>query len=791
MTLRISFFIPLLLVVSTIASSLLIYLDAKGTAEERIRKETLSRVNLDITRLENILYNILTERENGLEDAKLNLSVTAMDPVIKILSLVDENNNIILSNRYSLEGVNATQALKGFDQFIAQKIKLQNTPDVKFLDTDDNVLHGYYPIVLKLESSVGLPTKKVGVLFMEVNIKNKLAVAFNAVATQSIEFAIVMLLVSLLVAALLHKLISRRLALLSKASRQLAAGELDVQVNLKGRDELALLGKAFDDMALQIRNDIHHRIAAETELREFNETLEQRVFERTELLHKAQSIGHIGNWNWNVSTDELYWSDEIFRIFGYQANELKPSYIEFMSILHSDGIDKIKNSEEMAFSNSEGESYSLDHRILLPNGEERWVHEEVVAEFSGEGKGVKLSGTIQDITERKLIENNLRAAKNEAERLSEAKSDFLSRMSHELRTPMNAILGFSQLLNMQPLTEKQHTSVDEIETAGKHLLALITDLLDLSRIEAGRTLVVLESVNLNEVLSEAAKITESLILENNLSLSINCEADYKVIADVIRLRQVFVNLLSNASKYNNKGKTIKVTCSVQDDVIKVMVTDEGVGIDSEMINKLFIPFERLGAEFTGVDGTGIGLALSKQLIEHMSGKIGVESTPGQGSTFWVEIPRAKQRHIHADNINNPLDGEHICNILYIEDNIANLRVVEQMIEYFDQLKLMSAQNGNYGIELAKEYKPDLILLDINLPDINGYQVLNVLRDNKITKDIPIIAISADAMPINIERGLEAGFNDFLAKPIELNILIEALNKFINCNKLVSNGDYNV
>lgn len=790
MTLRISFLVPLLLIVSTIASSLLVYFDSKQVAEERIRKETVTRVNLDISRLKNVLYNLLTEKEHGLQDARLNLSVTAMDPVIKILSLVDENNKIILSNRYSLEGTTATQSLKGFDQLVAQKIKLQNTPEVKFLDTDNHLLHGYYPIVLKLERSVGLPAKKVGILFMEVNIANRLAAVFNTAATRSIEFAIVMLVVSLFVAALLHQLISRRLALLSNASGRLAAGELDTQVNLKGRDELALLGKAFDDMAAQIKEDIQRRTIAESELREFNDTLEQRVAERTILLNEAQNIGHIGNWSWDVSSSEVYWSDEIYKIFGYQVNEVKPTYDRIIYAIHPEDIDKIKKSEEMAFAS--GQRHSIDHRIVLQNGDVRWVHEEAIADIDSEGNPTSLSGTVQDITERKIIENNLREAKDEAERLSEAKSDFLSHMSHELRTPMNAILGFAQLLNMQQLTEKQHTSVDEIETAGQHLLALISDLLDLGRIEAGRTLVVLENVNLKEIIDEAVKITESLMHENNLSLTINCDTNYKVIADTIRLRQVFVNLLSNATKYNRKGKTININCSNQDDVIKIEVTDEGVGIASKMLNKLFVPFERLGAELTGVDGMGIGLTLSKKLIEHMNGKIGVDSTLGQGSTFWVEIPMTKQRHIHADNIIDALnDKKNICSILYIEDNISNLSVVEQMLQYFDQLKLMSAHNGNYGIELAKEYKPDLILLDINLPDINGYQVLNVLRSNKITREIPVVALSADGLPINVQRGLEAGFDEYLVKPLELDVLIETLNRLWEGKKIFSNGYVNV
>ena len=646
MTLRIAIIVPLLLAISAIASSLLLYVSTKNSAEDNIRKEVISRVNLDITRLQNVLYNILTEKGDRLVDARLNLSVTAMEPLIKTLAVIDKNNKVILANKYSFENGDASQVLNNFDQFIFQQIKSKSKPVVNFLKADSNILNGYYPVVLKLESIEGVPKKQAGALFVEVNIKNKLAAAFQAAAEQAIKFAVIMLFVALLLAYLLHILITRRLTILSRASEQLAAGKLDTQVNLHGADELALLGKAFDKMALQIKEDINLRQTAELELRNFNEELERRVEERTELLNEAQRIGRLGNWSWNISTNELYWSDEIYKIYGYEPKEIKPSYELFVSNFHPDDFESIKTAGDASICY--GGHYSLDHRITLPNGDERWVHEEIIAEEIKDNAPVILSGTVQDITERKLIEHNLIAAKEEAERFSEAKSEFLSRMSHELRTPMNAILGFSQLLDMEPISEKQHSFVGEISTAGNHLLALIGDLLELSRIEAGGTLIVTEAVNLKEVLSEAVKFTESLMSENNLSLSINDDTDFEVMADSTRLRQVLVNLLSNAAKYNNKNRSVNVNCEVYGDNVKVMISDEGNGIAPDLLDKLFTPFERLGAEKTGIDGTGIGLSLSKQLVEMMDGKIGVESKLGQGSIFWVELPMGNHHNDVAE-----------------------------------------------------------------------------------------------------------------------------------------------
>ena len=781
MTFRISFIVPLLLAVSTIASSLLIYLDSKRVAENNIRSDVLSQVKMDITRLQNILYNRLTEKDNSYQDARLNLSVTAMVPIIRTLILADENDKILLANRYTLEGSIASRSVNGFDRAIAQKTKLQNIPVVRFLKKNDTILHGYYPVILQLESSYGKPTKRVGVLFTEVNIGSKLSAAYREAAIRSLEFAGVMLFVSVLVAFLLHHLISRRLQILNMASREFAAGKLDTQVNLKGKDELALLGNTFDEMALRIKEDIHRREVDELELRKLNDSLEDRVAERTALLNEAQSIGHIGNWNWDVSSGDLSWSDEIFRIFGYQPGEIQPTYERFMSMIHPDDVARIKKSEQEAFS--KGKRHSIDHRIILLNGEERWVHEEAIACLNSQGETVSLSGTVQDITDRKIIENNLIDAKNEAERSNEAKSVFLSHMSHELRTPLNAILGFAQILELDSKSDQQSGFINEITVAGNHLLGLITELLDLGRIEAGRIMIVMESIHLDDVIHEAVKMTRSMMEQNDLSFNLLCESGYQVIADNIRLRQVLVNLLSNAAKYNRKGGSISLSCKQDKDVIKIIITDTGIGIAEQNLPKLFTPFERAGAEFSGVDGTGIGLALSKQLVELMNGRIGVESRQEEGSTFWVELPVAKQMKIHPNKPGNVMlkisDNLHI---LYIEDNVANVRVVETLLGQFNQLKVISACNGNYGIELARELLPDIILLDIKLPDINGYQVLSMLRNMKITKNIPVIALSADALPLDIERGLEAGFDGYLTKPVELNRLIEVLNKFAGVKK---------
>jgi len=387
---------------------------------------------------------------------------------------------------------------------------------------------------------------------------------------------------------------------------------------------------------------------------------------------------------------------------------------------------------------------------------------------------------VRDITERKQTETALRTARNEAEQANHAKSEFLSRMSHELRTPMNAILGFAQVLQLENLASTQNNYVQEIQDAGNHLLSLINELLDLSRIEAGKLAAAIQSVDVKSVVAQAIHLVESQTSEKQLTLINECKDDMLMLADPMRLRQILVNLLSNSAKYNCDNGFIYVDCQKEaNNMLRLTVTDTGIGINPENINKLFHPFERLGAENSGIDGTGIGLALSIQLAKLMGGTMGVESTPGKGSTFWLELPL-------ATTTGNPEQTESFKGIdtlpanknvvLYIEDNAANLKVVEAVFQHHPDLRLISATNGRYGLELARHYQPAAILLDIHLPDISGYTVLTELRSNNTTRNIPVIALSADAMPLDIERGREAGFDDYLTKPVKLDLLMNTLEK---------------
>ncbi len=529
-------------------------------------------------------------------------------------------------------------------------------------------------------------------------------------------------------------------------------------------------------------HDITEQKRVEAELERHRAHLEELVRERTaELaarerqLRRAQEIAHLGHWSVNVQTGELDWSDEIYRIFGREPRAYTPTRDRFYEAVHPEDLENLLQAQAQAFA--QGVVFRVDHRIVLPDGGIRWVHEEAVAERDAEGRPLRLTGTVQDITARKAAEEELLRAKQEAEQANRAKSEFLARMSHELRTPMNAILGFTQVLEMQPLSSDQREFVAEIHRAGDHLLALIDELLDLSRIEAVRLAVNIATVQLGPLMDQAMQLVRPLISGRGLSLTIGCLEDLAVLADAMRLRQVLVNLLSNAAKYNREGGHITLECRTTDgERLRLAITDTGPGIPPEKQAGLFLPFERLGAESSEVDGTGIGLALCKQLMELMGGSIGVEAAPGQGATFWIELPLARA----AASARPPAQAAEAstvtqrCHVLCMEDNAANLRLVETILQGWPNMSLLSATNGEYGLELARRYRPDIILMDIHLPGRDGYTVLEALQADAGTRDIPVIALSADAMPLDVERGLKAGFKAYLTKPVNIEDLLAAL-----------------
>jgi PAS domain S-box-containing protein len=398
--------------------------------------------------------------------------------------------------------------------------------------------------------------------------------------------------------------------------------------------------------------------------------------------------------------------------------------------------------------------------------------------------GYLLIGT--DNSVRKQVELELINAMSIAKKANLAKSDFLSSMSHELRTPLGAILGFAQLIESgtpQP-TPSQKRSVEQILKAGWYLLELINEVLDLALIESGKLSLSPEPVSLADVMLECQTMIEPQAQQRGIRVSFpRLDVPHIVRADRTRVKQVLINLLSNAIKYNRAAGTVVVSCAVSaPGRVRIRVEDTGEGLSPENIEQLFQPFNRLGQAATAEEGTGIGLVVCKRLVELMGGVIGVESTVGEGSTFWIELNLATGLH-HAGSkavaaaVAHELQQSqtHMRTLLYVEDNPANLMLVEDLIARRPDIRLLTARDGDSGIEIARASLPDVILMDINLPGISGVQALKVLAQDAATARIPVVALSANAVPRDIERGMEAGFFRYLTKPIKVDEFMDALD----------------
>ena len=421
-------------------------------------------------------------------------------------------------------------------------------------------------------------------------------------------------------------------------------------------------------------------------------------------------------------------------------------------------------------------------------------------ESDAQGKPLHSMGTVQDISERHQAQETLRQlnaeleqrvaqrtvelerAKNEAEQANNAKSDFLSRMSHELRTPLNGILGFAQLLaynTAHELDPEQADYVQEIIHAGENLLALINEVLDLSRIESGRLELEPMPLAIAQTVRECVMMVQTPAAERNVTISVNSTGDYVVRADRLRLRQILLNLLSNAVKYNREGGSVAISCRGSGDGwARVSVQDSGRGIAADDLTRLFRPFERLQSAYDGIEGSGIGLVISRQLTEAMGGSIGVESIAGEGSTFWVEFPlltgSATEPQHNLVAMQAAMSSS--CNVLYIEDNPISVRLVQKSIAGRLGIVILGACTAELGLQMARAHHPDIILLDINLPGMNGFEALGILKSDAVTRDIPVIAISANAMERDIKKGLDAGFVDYLSKPVDIIQLLLVISR---------------
>ena len=468
--------------------------------------------------------------------------------------------------------------------------------------------------------------------------------------------------------------------------------------------------------------------------------------------------------------------DEIFHIINQESRQ--PAIIPVQDTLAHGTIHGLAN-----------------HTVLIAlDGSECAIADSCAPIRDRAGQVVGTVLVFRDVTkeyaaQRALEESNvqLKDAKSAADKANLAKSDFLSSISHELRTPLNAILGFAQLMETAtPVpTAAQATRIAQILQAGWHLLTLINEILDLTMIESGKVSLSQEPVSLADVLKECQTMMEPQAQQRGIRMTFPKFDNHSFVwADRTRLKQIIINLLSNAIKYNREHGTVVVDrVMVAPNRMRISIQDTGVGLAPGKVAQLFQPFNRLGQETGGVSGTGIGLVVTKKLTELMDGVLGVESTVGKGSLFWIELrsTAAPTLAVGGVTLAAPVQRRRPANarlrtLLYVEDNPANMLLVEQLIAQHSDLKMLTAVNGTLGIELAHATQPDVILMDINLPGISGFEALKLLRSDPLTAHIPVVALSANAMPRDIEKGLEAGFFSYLTKPIKVNEFSESLNE---------------
>ncbi|MDH3335115.1 MAG: PAS domain S-box protein [Rhodospirillaceae bacterium] len=662
---------------------------------------------------------------------------------------------------------------------------------------------------------------------------------------------------------------------------------------------IGLLSSEGENLYIALARDISERKEAE-----------EKANRNATNLANAQRIAHFGSYEWNITTGELLWSDEHYRIWELAPQSVVPSFDLFIERVHPEDVERA--GEAIKYAIDTGEPLDMNIRLLMPDGRVKFVESLGEVKYDDNGTAVGMSGTIhdvtkeheirialsesearfrgfaestsdwfwemddqlrvsylserfesvtghpassvlgktrreladpehvkadkekwekhfseldfhrpfrnfeyeilpqfggvavtisvsgvpifdetgkfrgyrgsgEDVTERKIIQQKLLAAKEEAENANKAKSQFLSSMSHELRTPLNSILGFTQLLQLDPttpLTDKQKDSTNQVIKSGHHLLDLIDQVLELAKIEAGNMSVSIEPVQIRDLVGECLDMISSMASKRHININYDMDKtpDAVVMGDRVSTKQVLLNLLSNAVKYNRESGSISVDVKIIDNKkMYLSVSDTGPGIPKEKQGRVFEPFNRLGHESSEIEGTGIGLVITREMLHMMNGEIGFNSEEGKGTTFWIELPLAdddalksggtSKKQSNTDALKKFIGAKNgQALILYVEDNPANQQLMEKVFENIENIDLIITDNAESGIEIATSKMPDTILMDINLPGISGIDATIKLKQMEKTKNIPVIAITAAAMSHEIEKAKDAGFDAYLAKP---------------------------
>ena len=496
-------------------------------------------------------------------------------------------------------------------------------------------------------------------------------------------------------------------------------------------------------------------------------------------LEEAQRLARLGSWSWDPRSDEASWSPQMYEIFGRDVS-LGPATGEpFFQYVHGDDRERVSSGYAQAFA--DGSCLELDFRIVAGDGAERALH---AVGRQDPGRPGWYLGTIQDVSDQRRIQRELVEASARAESANRAKSEFLARMSRELRTPLNTIIGFGQLLELEGLGPRERNHVSLVLKEARHLLELLNRVLDIAKTEAGEISILPEPVALADSIRYVFALVARLAHEHDVRLHIDAEGleeDLRVRADRTRLNQVLLALITNAIKYNRAGGRVDVSIALTSTGrVRTSISDTGIGIGPNEVTKLFEPFERLGAELTEIEGAGLGLALSRGLVEAMGGTIEVSSRAGIGSTFVVELgaaqqPRVEDRETAREPVQLPELGSPDgvkSRIIYIEDNVSNLTLVARILDRHPGVELIPAMQAAIGLQLVREHHPDLVVLDLHLPDMPGAQALERLKADH--PEIPVVVLTADATEGQEERMRGLGAADYLTKPLDVTRFVKVL-----------------
>ena len=787
----ITLIIPLVLVVSTTITSLIMYQKNLESEDKDIRNYALQELKLDITRLQNILYNLLTE--NKIADARVNLSVSAMKPEFKTLILTDEENKIIAANRYIWIDSIASKIVD-YDNKMAAVVKLKNKPETYFDKERSYILKGYYPVVLQLESDKNISQKKLGVLFAEVNIKNKLIKAENKARNQSVVFAVSMFITSLFVAVLLHLVISRRLRILSVASENISKGKYNVSVPVSGNDEITDLAKTYNKMLFQVNEAIAVSDKSKNELVKLNETLEEKIEERTNLLKQAQHIAKIGNWVWHVEENSFYCSEEIYEICGIKQEEITLTYENFLKNIHPEDISRVKSGIENTLENKE--HYIGEHRVLLPDNSVRWVREDAISEIGSDDKCVKITGIMRDITKEKHDAIEKERIEREIQQMQKMESlgQLTGGIAHDFNNMLAIILGYNELaqaLANRNKDQKLNGYLDQIKASSKRASELVMQMLAFSKV--GGELNKKENISLFKILSETSTMLRPL-LSSSVRLNIPLtDEEHIVYADASLLNQMIVNLCINAKDAMLDGQghidievdeiTLnEMACSscfkpISGDFTQITIKDDGAGISEDKLNRIFEPFYTT----KGVgEGTGMGLAMVHGIMHKHQGHLIVESKKDIGSTFKLLFPvtEIKQEiELKKDSMQNDEHVDINTRILIVDDEAAITLYLQELLE--DKGYSVTAINDSraaleYFILNDKDI--DLVITDFTMPGMTGMQLSEYMLTHR--PGIPIIMCSGFSDDVNKEKATSKNIKAYIEKPINSAQLLSEIKNYI-------------